>query len=144
AATIVGAMEQRLLEERVHLVGERLGRAEALVEVDATRGEVGALMAEARSISPRRFAEARERVARIAAKVYRARAAAGRTDARDALDEVVRLGPINGAEYAAARRDARIAEARAVASSDLERALGLLGAQGGGLPADPVSRAAAR
>ena len=122
----VAALERAMADERRRAVEAQLSRAEELAARDGADPAVGRALDEARALSPRSFTGLRERVARVAVAIYRARAAAGRPDAHQPLDDVARLGPIAGNEFAEAVRDLRIADARALAPRDLEAALRLL------------------
>lgn len=127
AESLVASLMAALREARLREVDERLARAEELAARSGADPAIPALLDEARRRSPGAYTEARERVGRVAARVYAARAAAGDPTARAILDEAGRLGPIAGSEYQAALGAARIAEARALAPRDLEGALRLLG-----------------
>ena len=149
ATDLIAALDAKLAGDRAREVATLLDQAD---DADPLSPQPLALLAQAKARSKTAYEASREHLARIAAHLYVARAAAHRADARVLLDEVAALGPVRDESFRAAFRDARIAEARALADKDLDRALAILGEkpiasgarQGFDDKSDPVLAEAAR
>jgi hypothetical protein len=140
-ARLVDRLDAAAAAERVRAVSALLDEAERTAARDgATPAEVLAVLARARLASPHAYREARERVARVAARLYRL--PGGGDEARAALASVRELGPIADPSFHAAWRDARIAWARRLAARDVDAGVAWL-CDGARVPADEGERAAA-